>query len=279
MDKTRTYLPADTRQRIQDILKERKISQAKLAENIGLSGSAFSRYLQGKTEMLGDGYIIKIAKFLNVSTDFILGETTIPDRMNYDIEELGLTANAARNLYTGKVNAVVVSQLLENPKFARLTSLLARYQDETITSGIATQNETLNFLSSLLLGQASTHPEDNVGAKEVTQIVQQYRTPPMAADLNIINNVFSQVVRDLKQNAESQLEKQKEFSKAILEEFRQNLTKEQNSTDLRSITPKDMTDAILHMTATAELPSHVQQSLKNTMLELFTATASQSHDE
>lgn len=279
LDKSRTYLPADTRQRIQDILKERKISQAKLAENIGLSESAFSRYLQGKTEMLGDGYIIKIAKFLNVSTDFILGETTIPDKMNYDIEELGLTANAARNLYTGKVNAVVVSQLLENPKFARLTSLLARYQDETITSGIAAQNETLNFLSSLLLGQASTHPEDNVGAKEVAQIVQQYRTPPMAADLNIINNVFSQVVRDLKQNAESQLEKQKEFSKAILEEFRQNLTKQQNSTDLRLITPKNMTDAILHMTATAGLPSHIQESLRKTMLELFTATSSQSHDE
>ena len=38
--------------------------------------------LKGQTEMLGYGYIIKIAKHFNVSTDFLLGETNIPDRKN-----------------------------------------------------------------------------------------------------------------------------------------------------------------------------------------------------
>ncbi len=42
------YLPGDTRQRIQDLIKDRKITQAELAENVGLSNSALSRYLQGK---------------------------------------------------------------------------------------------------------------------------------------------------------------------------------------------------------------------------------------
>ena len=84
-----TYLPGDTRQRIQDLIKDSSITQAELAGIIGLSESAFSRYLKGQTEMLGDGYIIKIAKHFKVSTDFLLGETDIPDRKNYDIEELG----------------------------------------------------------------------------------------------------------------------------------------------------------------------------------------------
>ena len=74
------WLPGDTRQRIQDLIKSSNTTQADLAGIIGLSESAFSRYLQGKTEMLGDGYIIKIAKHFNVSTDFLLGETDIPDR-------------------------------------------------------------------------------------------------------------------------------------------------------------------------------------------------------
>ena len=120
-----TYLPGDTRQRIQDLIKNRKVTQAELADKIGISESALSRYLQGKTEMLGDGYIIRIAKLFEVSTDFLLGETDIPDRKNYDIEELGLSADAARNLYTQKVNPKIVSQLLENPRFPQLTSLLA----------------------------------------------------------------------------------------------------------------------------------------------------------
>ena len=35
-----------------------------------------------------------------ISTEFMLGETNIPDRKNYDIAELGLSVEAAKNLYT-----------------------------------------------------------------------------------------------------------------------------------------------------------------------------------
>ena len=94
------YLPGDTRQRIQDLIKDRKITQAELAEKVGLSNSALSRYLQGSTKNLGDGFIIRIARYFDVSTDFLLGETDFPDRKNYDIEELELSAETAKLLYT-----------------------------------------------------------------------------------------------------------------------------------------------------------------------------------
>lgn len=54
----------------------------------------------------------------NVSTDFLLGEVDVPGRLNYDISELGLSVQAARNLYTHKVNPQAVNALLENPEFA-----------------------------------------------------------------------------------------------------------------------------------------------------------------
>ena len=40
----------------------------------------------------------------------------------YDIAELGLSVEAAKNLYTGRVNTEVVNLLLENARFAELTS-------------------------------------------------------------------------------------------------------------------------------------------------------------
>ena len=161
-----TYLPGDTRQRIQDLLKNRKITQAELAEKVGLSNSALSRYLQGGTKNLGDGYIIRIAKYFEVSTDFLLGETDIPDRKNYDIEELGLSAESAKLLYTGKVDASVLNQLIEHPRFPQLLLLLARYRDETMIAGTNAMNQVLTFSRSLLIGQAKLHPEDaeTVGA-------------------------------------------------------------------------------------------------------------------
>ncbi len=75
-----TYLLGDARQRIQDLIKNRKITQAELAEKVGLSNSTLGRYLQGGTKNLGDGCVIRIAKFFDVSTDFLLGETDISDR-------------------------------------------------------------------------------------------------------------------------------------------------------------------------------------------------------
>lgn len=78
-----TYLPGDTRQHIQDLIKNRKITQADLAEKVGLSNSALSCYLQVGTKNLGDGFIIQIAKYFDVSTDFLLGETDIPDRKKF----------------------------------------------------------------------------------------------------------------------------------------------------------------------------------------------------
>ena len=143
-----TYLPGDTRQRIQDLIKNRKITQAELAEKVGLSNSALSRYLRGRTTNLGDGFIIRIAKYFDVSTDFLLGETDIPDRKNYDIEELRLSAETAKLLYTGKVDASVLNQLIEHPRFPQLLLLLARYRDETMIAGINAMNQILTFIKN-----------------------------------------------------------------------------------------------------------------------------------
>ena len=45
-----TYLPGTVRERVQDQIKERKITQGELAAEIGISESALSRFLSGKTD-------------------------------------------------------------------------------------------------------------------------------------------------------------------------------------------------------------------------------------
>ena len=104
---TAEYLPGTIRERIQDLVKERKITQGELAEKIGCTDSTLSRFLSGKTDKLSDENIIGIARVFEVSTDFLLGVTNVPDRKNYDVGELGLSVEAAKRLYTGKVNAVI----------------------------------------------------------------------------------------------------------------------------------------------------------------------------
>ena len=77
-----TYLPADVRTRIVDLMKADKVTQKKLALTIGVHESTFGRFLNGTTEKLSEESVIRIAKAFNVSTDFILGTTEIPDKKN-----------------------------------------------------------------------------------------------------------------------------------------------------------------------------------------------------
>ena len=91
MSNESVYLPGKIRDRIPDLMKSRKITQAELATRIGCSESSLSRFISGKTDKLGDENIIRIARVFNVSTDFLLGEVDTPDRLNYDIAELGLS--------------------------------------------------------------------------------------------------------------------------------------------------------------------------------------------
>jgi len=104
MDK-RNYLPGSIRERLQDLMKEYKVTQSELAARIGSTDSALSRFISGKTDRISDEHIIRMARAFNVSTDFLLGVTDVPDRKNYEASELGLSVQAARNLYTGKVSA------------------------------------------------------------------------------------------------------------------------------------------------------------------------------
>lgn len=274
-----TYLPGDTRQRIQDLIKNRKITQAELAEKVGLSNSALSRYLQGRTTNLGDGFIIRIAKYFDVSTDFLLGETDIPDRKNYDIEELRLSAETAKLLYTGKVDASVLNQLIEHPRFPQLLLLLARYRDETMIAGINAMNQILTFIRSLTLDQANLHPEDADIAKNAAQDLRLLATPPVTADTNTIQNLFMQIVRDIKKNAESASEAQQAATTEVLKLLRENLTKDGESVDLSKLTAEDLTVAVMKTISEAGIPEEKLTSLGASFLDLLNALKEPDHDE
>ena len=104
------------------------------------------------TKMVVDVYKRQV---FEVSTDFLLGEVNTPDRTNFDIEELGLSVQAARNLYTGKANAEIVNRLLESPRFAEVTYMIEQYFDDTLAVGFAGQNQMLKCYNKVVTGVAN----------------------------------------------------------------------------------------------------------------------------
>ena len=233
-----TYLPADVRKRIVDVMRERKMTQRELALRIDVNESTISRFLSGKTEKLSEESVIRIARVFNVSTDFILGTTVIPDKKNYDISELGLSVEAAKNLYTGKVNNDVVNRLLENSRFATVTYMIAQYMDDTLAGGYAAQNQMYATLSSMLLGINKTS-----AAVQAARTANAMKVPAYQADQTTIQNTFMTVVKEIKKEAGSDLAAAKAISKETTERMFTELTKGQD-TPVPTITPEAVADAV-----------------------------------
>lgn len=63
--------------RLAQVREKRGLTQAELAESLGLGTQQIYRYENGKTEPDGE-IVAKIAKELNVSTDYLLGITDNP---------------------------------------------------------------------------------------------------------------------------------------------------------------------------------------------------------
>jgi len=223
-----TYLPGNIRNRIRDLLKRDGMTQAELAQRIGGSGSSLSRFLSSKTDKPGDENLLRIARVFNVSTDFLLGETDIPDRMNYDIAELGLSAQAARNLYTNQVHKYAVCALLENPRFGELSHMLARFFMDFTASGYAIQNQYIDAACEMAAVLAKENPEWEAHLKEALGDMQAMKVPVYQADLTTIQNTFMSVVKDIKKELGNTLPKQRGVIRAAMEQIYAELPKARN---------------------------------------------------
>ena len=268
----RKWLPSDTRNRLIDLCKSRKISQSQLAEVLGVDRSALSRFLRGKTDSLSHEHVIAIAKYFNVTTDFLLGETDDPGRISYDIGELGLTVKAAERPFTRKVDPAVLCKLLEHERCGELMHEIGLYLDETMAAGIAAQNQLFNSLSNLLRGHAAEHPEDKSAAEDAAQTVLAMRQPLYTERDRILSDV-DQMLVDIKRGRPSTAKQAAFMTRGTMEDMIARLQKGSQGFDLH-ITPEELADSILGQLDMAVCPGpkmdRLRPRLREDLIEYFT---------
>lgn len=270
------YLPSTPQQRLQDLMKEHKISQTVLSKKIGVTESTLSRFINGTKDTLSLDQMIGIARIFNVSTDFLLCMTDVPDRKNYDISELGLSAEAARNLYTGRSNPQVVSRLLENRRFTQLTNMIALYFDDTLASGFAVQNQILQTLSSMLLGTGKEQPDARKAAQQAAQVAALNKTPVYQADLTNIQNQFMAVLREIKK--EIGTETGEPLTKEMVEQMYSETMKGQDALH-PSVSPEQFVDLIIASVSGMELAdADSLGEVRQALLHMVQRMAEQDHE-
>ncbi len=260
------YLPGTVRQRIQELIKERKITQAELAAEIGMAESSLSRFLSEKTDKIGDEYIIKIADFLGVSTDFILGQTDFPERRNYDIGELGLSYKAAMALYTREVDTDVVNRILENPQFPEITRMIARYFKDSNAEGPAGLNAMWDTMQQMIGTLDTSHlanPQE--GTEAATQILGMMKVAPHERDVEVIQSSLMTMLRDIKAGIQTQTPTTELATKQITQSMMQSMVKGENAVPaLQSISLEQLAGAYSTLPgATPEMGGQFSELIKN----------------
>lgn len=67
-------------ERLNALLNEREVGYSDVVAATGISKSAYYRYMTGEREPTMSA-LIKLAKFFNVSTDYLVGRSNTPTRL------------------------------------------------------------------------------------------------------------------------------------------------------------------------------------------------------
>ena len=196
-------LPETPGQRISDLCNGNHITQKELAEKIGISASQLSRIVSGETRTVSSNILMGVAKEFKVSTDYILGLSTVSVRKSYDISELGLSEGAVRGLVTGAVDVQILNRLLEHKNFPKLMDLIRIYFQDTAAKGITARNRLIEMATASLSDLMKEHPEHRAEAKQDLQVLNAQKMGEHEAEIEKIKNVFLAILRDIKKDMDN----------------------------------------------------------------------------
>ena len=221
-------LPGTPGQRISDLCNGNHITQKELAEKIGVSASQLSRIVSGETRTVSSDILIGVAKEFKVSTDYILGLSTVSVRKSYDISELGLSEGAVRGLVTGTVDVQVLNRLLEHRNFPKLIDLIRIYFQDTAAKGIMARNQLIEMATASLSDLMRENPAE---AKQDLQFLNAQKLGDHEAEIEKIKNIFLAILRDIKKDMDSG-EQPGEAVTAVMFQTMQDALVEQKQTPL-----------------------------------------------
>lgn len=262
------YMTGSVNERINDLIIERKTTQVRLAKAIGVSEATMSRYAKGTTAIPCD-VLLKIARYFQVTTDFLLGATNIPYKTNYDIDRLGLTEEAAKRLIHHDLNMDVLNKLLVSEDFAILTEQIAQYIDETNRAGMAVMNRVLQIAGNLVAKQAKTHPLDKAAAVRTYREIKGNMVAPQLPDTAAMERTWGLILNDLQNGAAEKTKESQKLTTEVMERLIEKLENRKGTFDLHSVTIHDITGAIAEVIVESGYPEEEKEELKKNLLKMF----------
>lgn len=166
-------LPGNIHEKIGDLRIERGLTKKQVSEDLGIPASQLTRIENEDIKSIGHELIIKFADYFGVSTDYLLGRTSVRSQKNIELNELGLSNKALITLLSGKVNTEL---LKENPSQKTEITNELRHLNAQKVSGTEADLEKLKATFLKIMRDVKKEygkSKEDVAAEEMRKQVKQ----------------------------------------------------------------------------------------------------------
>ena len=148
-------------ERLADLRHEHRLTLEQLAEHTGLSRSALASYESDDFKDISHFALLKLAKFYDVSADYLLGmaETKRPSDM--ETATLGLSDELIALLRAGKINTPMLNEMASHRGFVKLLADMEIYVDGLAEQQIQSLNAVVNAAREKIIEKYHTDEYDS----------------------------------------------------------------------------------------------------------------------
>ena len=148
-------------ERLKDERKNRKLTMEQVEKETGVSRAAISKYenTDEAPKDVSPYNLEKLARFYDVSLDYLMGMTEQRKSDHTPIEDLHLSSEALEVLKNGQFNHRLLSEIITNEHFLRLLVDMEVYVDGHVTGRIRAFNAQLQAARNEVARQFS--PDEN----------------------------------------------------------------------------------------------------------------------
>ena len=253
------YLPGNLGQRIKELRTQHDLTVAQLAEKVGIDKSTLSRIENGKTQNIGAEQLISLCREFQVSADFLLGITTVPDTMNYSTEQFGLTEKAGKALLSRKVHMDMLNRLLENEQFCQLTYTLFYSTEPNRTAGAFSRNNLMGYADSLFVEHMNKSVQGNQQLMAMNRKLGSELIDPNTIGNQQMLEDFRRIIMQIRRDIQQQNPVSAPLTREFLKEMDEALL-EKAEGDRKNINPRTVAEVMTDKSMVANICTPEQRA-------------------
>jgi len=151
-------------EKLKDLRNKRTLRLADVSEATGISVSTLQRMEADEDIRVGYQDIETLARFYDVSADYLFGLTDLDQYRNIEIDKLWLSDEAIAVLKDGKLNNRLISEFITHADFPQLLSAMEIYIDRKVLPQMNTMNAMYKYAEQTIKENTKVPENDEMMA-------------------------------------------------------------------------------------------------------------------